>query len=251
MNADKKQCERMCAGTLCIQIKKLRAEVKKAQRHITQLEKDRLTGLLNRHAFEKASIELIEQIKNGKGVVIKNHRQDPSYLALVMVDLDNFKKINDRRGHKVGDRVLTSVAKALKQVTRSEDLMAKGKAARYGGEELILLFRCANEASAAMVGEKVRLTVEALKHKAPGSTEEFKVTASIGVAALPNAFVAKHTNNKVMEELFKLADYSLYAAKQKGKNIVCYTNPDGLLFDKPHRHESLCGKIKPETCNAG
>ncbi len=220
---------RVCAGKVCARTEVLENELRALQQRIKQLEKDQLTGLPNRYAMEEALANLIAEIKDKPFIPSRNHRKEPQYLCLLLIDLDHFKKINDRRGHKTGDEVLRTVAKELRQVVRKEDLMSQGRPARYGGEELVISFRCIDEESAFKVAEKLRKALAAISHKTAGLKEEFNATASIGIAALHNSFVRKFGQRKVRTELFTLADYSLYASKANGRNMSCYTDVEGNL----------------------
>lgn len=222
-----------CAGELCAhkrRVSQLEAELCAAKKQIKKLEKDRLTGLPNRHALEKELGRLIQGIKENTIVSKNRRRKKPEYLALLMIDLDHFKKINDRRGHKTGDDVLKKVARALRKIVRQEDLMCKGRSARYGGEELIVCFRCAREQDVFAVAENMRAELEKLTHRSHGTNEEFRATASIGATALPNSYIHKHGKRKIMKELLAVADYALYAAKANGRNFTCYTDNDGNLI---------------------
>lgn len=155
---------------------------------------DGLTGLYNYHYFQEC---LDEQIINSKKYF--------KPLSLLMMDLDNFKEINDKFGHPMGDQVLIKVATILNHCLRSDDIIC-----RYGGEEFaIILTDCTND-SAYALSERVRIAIENLNISAK---EVYKLTTSIGVATFP-----EHATNK--NDLVDLADTTLYKAK-KTKNIVC------------------------------
>ena len=157
---------------------------------------DGLTGLANRRHFED---------RLGQEVERSRRAQVPA--ALLMIDIDDFKQVNDRYGHIAGDTVLREVAAAIRESAREIDLPA-----RYGGEELALILPGADLDGAARVGERVRTTIE--KRKLPirgeGGQPVF-VTVSIGVAALGHG-------PEEASALVAAADAALYRAKRSGKN---------------------------------
>lgn len=165
-------------------------------------DQDPLTGLANRRAFDRTLANWVAQPDAVSGG------------ALLLADLDHFKRINDRFGHQVGDAVLQKVAALLQQLVRREDL-----AVRLGGEELGLLVRTPGEYSLAEIGERLRAEVEgaAWESLAPG----LGVTLSIGAATL--AEVA-HTQDAAAA-IYRLADRRLYAAKHAGRNCVVTHDP--------------------------
>lgn len=125
-------------------------------------------------------------------------------LALVMVDLDHFKRVNDAHGHPAGDEVLKAVAAQLAGVVR-----AKGECFRYGGEEMSLVLPNHSPNEALVVAERGRLAIESV------STNGIAVTASFGVAGSPD-----HAGDAM--GLVKAADQALYDAKNRGRNVVRY-----------------------------
>jgi diguanylate cyclase (GGDEF)-like protein len=156
---------------------------------------DALTGLGNRRAAEQAVA----------GELARSLRFGPP-LSLVLADLDNFKEVNDRFGHPVGDLALREFADVLGTSAREIDL-----AARWGGEEFCLLLPGTDAAGAAHAAERVR---EALAERTvvTGDGTTIRVTASFGVASHPPLSTA--------EELIAAADAALYDAKRSGKNRV-------------------------------
>ncbi len=158
---------------------------------------DELTGLANAREFH-AILE-----REGE----RARRFDNS-LGLVMVDLDNFKRINDDHGHQQGDEVLASVASVLRDLSRDIDTPA-----RYGGEELVVVLPQTDTQGAALQAERMRVAVEALRVPKVGGPGSLRVTASFGVAALPESAGDG-------EGLVAAADAALYRAKRGGKNRV-------------------------------
>jgi diguanylate cyclase (GGDEF)-like protein len=156
---------------------------------------DELTGLANRRAFMEAlRLELRRAGRFGDS------------LALVIVDLDNFKRVNDLFGHGVGDDLLRAFADTLQGRTRETDVCA-----RLGGEEFALLLPGTDLAGAESLAESLRVAVTELT-VAAGPTEQVGVTASFGVGAFPET----HTG----DDLMAAADRALYSAKRQGKNQV-------------------------------
>ena len=129
-------------------------------------------------------------------------------LALIMIDVDHFKQVNDTRGHVTGDAVLAVVGEILSAAVRNEDVVA-----RFGGEEFAIISRSIDRAQAMLLAERLRRTIEAraidVEDGAP-----VKITVSIGVAAYPEIPC------KEPEDLVDAADKALYRAKAAGRNRV-------------------------------
>ena len=125
-----------------------------------------------------------------------------------MVDIDNFKKINDVYGHVAGDKVIIEVANAIKNSIGENDIVG-----RYGGEEFIIIVK-ENNNNLINIIERIRRNIESLYIKIDNSNV-INVTASIGVKRFD-------MNNRTLEENIALADKSLYEAKTSGKNKVVY-----------------------------
>jgi diguanylate cyclase (GGDEF)-like protein len=128
-------------------------------------------------------------------------------LALIVIDLDDFKRLNDRFGHAVGDAVLKHVAVVMSGVVREMDLLA-----RYGGEEFALLASQTTLEGAVALAEKLRLAISQARFSVPNSDGpiEVEVTASLGVAAFRGD----------QKAFFNDADQALYRAKSLGKDCV-------------------------------
>jgi diguanylate cyclase (GGDEF)-like protein len=135
-------------------------------------------------------------------------RRHGTSLALLLIDVDHFKRVNDQRGHLAGDAVLSEIAKTLSAAVRNEDVVA-----RYGGEELVVLSRAIGDDGAHNLAERLRKTVEALRTKVE-EEPPVRVTISIGVAVYPTIEVGSAT------QLTAAADRALYAAKDGGRNRV-------------------------------
>ncbi len=161
---------------------------------------DPLTGLVNRTV-------LTEHV----GVALQRSRRQGSSFAVMFIDLDNFKLINDTWGHGVGDELLVGVADRLRTVLRGGDT-----AARFGGDEFVLIVEDIPDANAAQsVADRVH---QALSSPFATSNQEFFTSASIGI------FVADHTDDLTIEDMLRYADTAMYRAKRDGRNrSVVYT----------------------------
>ncbi len=157
---------------------------------------DALTGLANRRLLLS---RLEEEYARA--------RRHGSSLALLMIDLDHFKQVNDTRGHLAGDRVLETIGALLRALKRPVDV-----AARYGGEEFALLLTDTDEAGAHAAAKRVHETLRSVDHS-DAEGREFRVTSSVGVAMLE----AQDPNG---EALIARADQALYAAKGAGRDRV-------------------------------
>lgn len=155
---------------------------------------DGLTGIFNRRFFELRIMEEIERARRGG-----------TGMAVVMADIDGFKRLNDEFGHLLGDEVLRQVSSLFHQQLRKIDVVC-----RYGGEEFAILLTQTSAQHAMAVAEKLRKLVESWQF--PGVPRT--VTLSAGVAAFPDHGTAR-------DELVRAADNGLYAAKQGGRNRVC------------------------------
>jgi len=159
---------------------------------------DPLTQLLNRRALtERIATEMERAL-----------RYDAT-LALLMIDLDHFKRVNDTHGHLVGDDVLRDMGELLRGMIRTNDIVA-----RYGGEEFLVLLPETDDAGAEVFAERIRQAVEAASFARDAMTEPLRMTCSIGVALFPAARV------ETAEDLLARADSALYRAKADGRNRV-------------------------------
>jgi diguanylate cyclase (GGDEF)-like protein len=160
--------------------------------------KDTLTNLANRRCLAERLVSEIGHARREKGE-----------LAVLMIDLDHFKSVNDRFGHLAGDQVLRAVAMCGGQVLRAGDLFA-----RYGGEEFAIIARGADRGSAAALAERLRHAIGELRVEVGAGA--IGVTVSVGIAVL-----AECDGDDDAVELFARADSRLYAAKLGGRNRVC------------------------------
>ena len=188
----------------------LRGELQSAKLSVSNDElqrlsrRDALTGLANRHSFSSEYMKLWKQALTLR-----------SPLSAVLVDIDNFKAVNDQCGHLYGDQVLKRIAALLQQALR-------GKAdfvARFGGEEFIILLPGTNPEAAMLVAERVRKLVEVAGSPALDEMPELPsvwATVSCGVAT------CWPTHTDLQDHLIEAADKALYMAKARGRNRVCY-----------------------------
>ena len=167
---------------------------------------DELTGLANRRFFLDTMERELRKLTR-----ISTDQQ----LALLVIDLDRFKSVNDRYGHATGDAVLRHVAQRLAQGVRATDLPA-----RYGGEEFAILLPDTDARGAEFLAEKLRQDVEASPVRDAGHT--IRVTISVGVAAI---HAPKRYDATIEEDLIRRADEAMYEAKTGGRNRVVVAEP--------------------------
>lgn len=162
-----------------------------------QATTDGLTGLANRAKFDQFVSEQF-------GASRRQNRP----MAILLIDVDHFKSVNDTHGHPVGDQVLRCIARMLRSAARAQDL-----AARYGGEEMCLVMPGTARGTASAIAESIRRAIAAkpIQHEALS----IPVTVSIGVAALEEGVPFVQA-----AQLLKAADLAVYAAKHGGRNCV-------------------------------
>ena len=187
-----------------LRIKRLQDELDEKNRELEQVNKrlrklsitDGLTELFNhRHVHELLHEEFERSKRSGEP------------MAVVMMDLDKFKAVNDTYGHPTGDVILYETAQILKDTAREIDMVG-----RYGGEEFICILPGTDEEAAAQFAERVRHAVE--EHVYRDEQHEVRMTTSGGVASYPSAQVEEP------DLLIKHADEALYTAKESGRNRI-------------------------------
>jgi diguanylate cyclase (GGDEF)-like protein len=156
---------------------------------------DPLTGLFNRRHFLARLEEEVERA-----------RRQSSPLTIIMLDVDNFKQLNDRLGHLLGDAVLRTVGDVLRRSVRLFDVCA-----RHGGDEFAILMPGSDPENSLQIAERIREGVEDARPAAGPWSDDLRLTTSIGIATFANT---------TTEELIDRADQALYAAKRQGKNRV-------------------------------
>ena len=160
--------------------------------------KDSLTSLFNRRVFDEIlSLEL--------------NRKELMPVSLLLVDLDDFKKINDTFGHQAGDYVLATVGKILREGCRGSDMVA-----RYGGEEFAVMLPSTTSTAAVEIARRLRVRIADMVFVFEG--KPVKLTASMGIAQSSGGRI------DAMSQLISRADQALYRAKKSGKNMECVSN---------------------------
>jgi diguanylate cyclase (GGDEF)-like protein len=178
---------------------------------------DPLTNLSNHRSFrDSLALEIARASRLGYA------------LGLLMIDVDNFKRVNDTFGHPVGDDVLRSIADVLRRNLRQTDV-----AARYGGEEFAIVLPGLGPRGVQAVGEKLRRAVKALAPLVAEGSAPFQISISLGGVS------ASHPDLNAVD-LIRVADSALYAAKRRGRDSVCVVT-NGHVDEQPlpeiHRHE--------------
>jgi two-component system cell cycle response regulator len=156
---------------------------------------DALTGLMNRRALISALQTEIERCSRYGGP-----------LSFVLLDLDHFKVINDRRGHRIGDAVLSSLGRLIQTSVRRTDI-----AARWGGEEFVIALTCSDLAGGVVFAERLRKSIEELEI-IDGEGARVPVSASIGLTS--------YVTGESLDDLVDRADRAMYVAKSSGRNRV-------------------------------
>jgi diguanylate cyclase (GGDEF)-like protein len=186
-----------------LKIKHLQDDLKRSNELLLELSNtDHLTGLFNRR-FLMESLDKEFQRAQRKG----------GQVALLMLDIDHFKRVNDTHGHLQGDVVLQKVALHIQKELRSYDV-----AARYGGEEFVAVLPDTSLKEAFNVADRIRLSVQGMRFA--GSLADERITISLGVAMFPS------TCFEDLDGLLRTADEALYEAKERGRNRVVVSDPD-------------------------
>lgn len=181
-----------------------------------QANTDTLTGLPNRRFFE--------QIANKEMSLMRRQKE---YFAVLMMDIDHFKSVNDTYGHPAGDYVLVQVGRILSQTIREEDMVA-----RIGGEEFVVASPYTNRLAAIVLAERLRKAVEGLEIAFEGN--HIPVTISIGIALMPQ-------DGDNLSDVLGAADERLYVAKQNGRNRFCAA--DKKSEDREIDVDMVCPRI--------
>ena len=184
--------------------------------------RDGLTELFNRRIFDET---LAQKVKF----------QDMRPVSLLIIDLDNFKQVNDTFGHQAGDQVLKTVAMILKESCRGQDLVA-----RFGGEEFAIILSQTKTATAHAIAQRIRNRLS--KTVFTFDDRPLQMTASIGLAT------CQEGNTIFTSNLVKQADRALYQAKSSGKNKVCVFPADLLATSIPSLGEENFGSFVPASC---
>jgi len=196
-------------GDLVHSLEEMRSNLKRTTTEIRHLAyHDKLTDIPNRTMFH----EYLD-------TAVENSRRNSTMLAVLFIDIDDFKRINDNFGHHVGDSVLQVQAKRIVDSLRSADYVAitseqdNSLAARLGGDEFIALLPLVKDT--AMAAVVARRLLSAISQPIPIENNQVYVGASIGISVFP-------TDSNTSEELMKNADIAMYHAKTEGKNVFKY-----------------------------
>lgn len=178
---------------------------------------DALTQIANRQYFEETLLQKIQ-----------DHLQEGKELALLLIDLDDFKVINDTLGHPIGDMLLKAATKRMVRCLRKDDFIA-----RLGGDEFIVLLNNSNTSSTVMVAEKM---ISVLARSFQFGEYRMKITASIGIAFYPK-------DGLTISELLKHSDIAMYQSKKDGKNnYTIFSKYLHIMQDK--RNEVIRKELK-------
>jgi diguanylate cyclase (GGDEF)-like protein len=171
---------------------------------------------LQRRLYESSTRDALTRAYNRKylverlGAEVAHSLRHRVKLSILMIDVDEFKRLNDVYGHLVGDMVLRIVAAQISRVIRVEDVFA-----RYGGEEFVILARSTGRLEACQLADRIRESIASLRVPVDGAAD-LQVTVSVGVATLAEA--GEHATPT---SLLDLADKRMYRAKMAGRNKVC------------------------------
>lgn len=191
----------ICAG-LVLQAAMLGLQMRRSEQQIERLANtDALTGAMNRRAFATAC-----------GVELARMGRQAAPTSMLVIDVDHFKRINDRFGHAAGDNVLTAIARSVRARIRTSDVLA-----RVGGEEFQVLLPGTNAVGAEQLAEAILGTVSGLVFEKP----DLQVTVSIGVAQFDSA-------DSNLAGTARRADAALYEAKAAGRNTVRVSSLNSL-----------------------
>jgi len=161
---------------------------------------DTLTGVFNRQALN-THLETTRR-DHAEGRI--------PYFSILMIDIDNFKQINDRHGHDAGDTVLKKFVGEARNIVRENDVFG-----RFGGEEFLVVLPGASKIAANSLAERIRDRISCMEVELPGQSGTMHMTVSIGAATFPD-------DSSEIEGVIKAADTAMYQAKNSGKNrVVC------------------------------
>lgn len=189
-----------------LDIEKLEIEIMRLKNLVYR---DELTGLLNRRGFNEEAGKIFKYVYSKHG--LKNNRQSDSLpFSVIFIDIDNFKKINDKYGHDEGDKVLKHTAKIMRLILRDSDIYA-----RWGGEEFVVALPQSSKNTAVRVAEKLCNAFADSEIKLGNDIKQ--VTMSVGIVM--------HNDESTLYQMIEKADQAMYKAKKKGKNqVVTFTH---------------------------
>jgi diguanylate cyclase (GGDEF)-like protein len=205
-----------CSGVIAVQSSRVAAFKQEHQRLLESLALQIASALQNANLYELAMVDgltglFVRRYFDARiEEEIERSKRYGSPFSVVMMDVDDFKKLNDEYGHLVGDRVLRAIANVVKAQMRGVDT-----AARYGGEEIAVILPRTEMVGAYSLAERIREAIAELRITTDEDPPKaLGVTASLGIAAFPESRAADG------EDLVRRADRALYRAKKTGKNRV-------------------------------
>ena len=182
---------------LLFKLKQLMSDLEKSNKKLTELSSlDPMTSLYNKRYFSNISHKIFNESKKNK-----------SEFGIIILDIDTFKKYNDKYGHLVGDKIIIHLSLVLKNMLRKDDIIC-----RYGGEEFIILLPDIMYDDVVIIAEKIRHKVEV--EKVFIENDVLAYTVSLGVSKF------EYKNDKTIQDSIGRADKALYKAKENGKNKV-------------------------------
>lgn len=189
-----------------INVKHLEAEIARLKGLVYR---DELTGMLNRRGFNEEAGKVFKYMYSKHGLSL-SRQGDTLPFSIVFIDIDDFKKVNDKYGHDEGDKVLKHTAKVMGRILRKNDIYA-----RWGGEEFVVALPQANKKTAVKVAEKLCNAFADSKIKLGGKSVQ--VTMSVGIVM--------HSDEINLHQMIEKADQAMYKAKKRGKNqVVTFTH---------------------------
>jgi len=159
---------------------------------------DDVTGLYNQRKLHK-----------DLGELIRKYEKSGENFALLFIDIDHFKSVNDNYGHLVGTKLLSDLGRVLRKVLRDTDLIY-----RYGGDEFVAIVPDASTNDARKIGDRVLSSIRDEHFRIDGHEEIFRISISVGIASFPR-------DAKDGKEVLELADRMMYRAKNRGRGCVC------------------------------
>lgn len=215
----------MVGGVICNVIHRYLIKLEHNERELYNMANtDALTELPNRRALKDAMQEAVERSK-----------EENTKLAIAMVDLDNFKNVNDTIGHEYGDQVLLSISNRWREIMSENDFMA-----RLGGDEFAILID--DFQSVSELDEHLHEFMNAVEDKMNLKGNEYYISASIGVAMFPSDTLDE-------SQLLKYADMAMYAAKYQGKKRLCYYDSmmDNIIESTLHMENVIRRAIQSDA----
>ena len=198
---------------------------------------DQLTGLRNRRFLQnnlKNDVEIILRMNSKAKLNLMQGKQSKSDLIFFLVDLDQFKQINDYHGHAIGDVVLSQIKSILNKVFRETDYLV-----RWGGEEFLIISRFISRKQAPELAERLRESFE--KHDFDiGQGETLKKTCSIGFACFP--FLVNRPEQIEWEQVIDIADHCMYVAKKSSNNA--WVGLNNINFNNENKDSSITKKTQ-------